>query len=119
MDGEDFRMPVHPRRGGMNVQIAKPAAKRLLLVERNVLIAEKDHQMLHPGVVDFLECLLAEGLGQIDAVNLRPNGELSAGPHAVDWNGRDDAGQRVASGIYFYRLRSETTVLTRRMVLLK
>lgn len=29
---------------------------------------------------------------------------LVGGPHATRWDGRDDAGQQVASGIYLYRL---------------
>ena len=29
-----------------------------------------------------------------------------AGPHELSWNGIDDAGRTVASGIYFYRLRA-------------
>ncbi len=31
-------------------------------------------------------------------------GRLAAGPHAVPWKGRDDAGRNVASGTYFARL---------------
>jgi flagellar hook assembly protein FlgD len=34
-------------------------------------------------------------------------GFISAGYHALDWNGRDEAGQLVASGIYFYRLEAK------------
>jgi len=41
------------------------------------------------------------------------------GARAVTWEGRDDAGRFVASGVYFYRLRAGSTTLTRRMVLLK
>jgi hypothetical protein len=32
--------------------------------------------------------------------------ELPAGRHAVTWDATDDAGRRVAAGVYFYRLRS-------------
>lgn len=46
-------------------------------------------------------------------------GPIPAGPHAVYWNGEDDSGQAVASGIYFYRLLAGQHDLTRRMVLLK
>ncbi len=44
---------------------------------------------------------------------------LGAGEHAVRWDGRDDAGRAVASGVYFARLRAGADTRTRRMVLLK
>ncbi|MCP4293763.1 MAG: S8 family serine peptidase [bacterium] len=44
---------------------------------------------------------------------------MSAGAHKVAWNGRNDQGQMVASGTYFYRLQTGSQTLSRRMVLLK
>jgi hypothetical protein len=45
---------------------------------------------------------------------------LSAGRYEVGWDGVDNRGGQVASGIYFYRLvNGEGIVLTRKMVLLK
>jgi hypothetical protein len=41
------------------------------------------------------------------------------GLHVVVWNGTDVRGQRVASGIYLYRLQSDSRMLTRKMVVLK
>jgi subtilisin family serine protease len=42
-----------------------------------------------------------------------------AGHHAVEWDGQDESGNPVASGIYFYKLTSGDKILTRKMVLLK
>jgi flagellar hook assembly protein FlgD len=42
-----------------------------------------------------------------------------AGTRAVNWDGRNNAGTRVASGTYFCRIESAGTVLTRKMTLLE
>jgi thermitase len=47
------------------------------------------------------------------------NKQLPAGDHSVLWNGTDENGQKVASGIYFYKLTTEYMVETKRMLLLK
>jgi hypothetical protein len=41
------------------------------------------------------------------------------GPHAVRWDGRDGAGRRVSSGVYFYRLAGRGEEETRKMVILR
>jgi hypothetical protein len=45
--------------------------------------------------------------------------EQTAGEHVVTWDGLDDAGRPVASGIYFYQLVTGEFVQTRKMLLLK
>jgi len=45
--------------------------------------------------------------------------ELSGGSYRVEWDGRDDRGNPVASGVYLYELKAGETVHSRKMVLLK
>ncbi len=44
---------------------------------------------------------------------------LDPGRHSVTWDGRDDLGRELASGVYLYRLRARTRVDTRKLLLLK
>jgi flagellar hook assembly protein FlgD len=46
-------------------------------------------------------------------------GERPAGAHVANWDGRDDAGRAVATGIYYCRLDAGGKMLTRKMLLLK
>jgi flagellar hook assembly protein FlgD len=43
----------------------------------------------------------------------------SAGSRSVVWNGRDDDGGAVSSGVYFYVLDAGKQRLTKKLVLLK
>ena len=45
--------------------------------------------------------------------------EHNVGSYEARWDGRNDSGASVASGVYFYRLESGRFMQTRRMVLLK
>ncbi len=47
------------------------------------------------------------------------SGEQSAGRQLVDWDGTDNRGRQVSSGIYFYKLSTNDFTRTRKMVLLK
>jgi len=43
----------------------------------------------------------------------------AAGTHSVTWDGRDNSGGEVGSGVYFYRLASGDYQATERMLLVK
>ncbi|NIS37608.1 T9SS type A sorting domain-containing protein, partial [Candidatus Saccharibacteria bacterium] len=42
-----------------------------------------------------------------------------AGAHTVNWDGQDQYGQKVASGIYIYRIQAGAFSQTRKMILIK
>ncbi len=46
-------------------------------------------------------------------------GEQPAGRHQVEWDGRNDRGKRVASGVYFCELRAGDDLAVQRMLLMK
>jgi len=41
------------------------------------------------------------------------------GPHAVRWGGRNTAGERVSSGVYFYKIEAGPFTATRKMLVLR
>jgi len=47
------------------------------------------------------------------------DGTMQAGLHEVVWNGRDQSGRAVASGIYLYRLTSGKGIVMRKMALVR
>jgi hypothetical protein len=44
---------------------------------------------------------------------------MPPGRHNVLWNALDDAGHRVSSGVYFYRLQDGDFTATRKLVALR
>ena len=52
-------------------------------------------------------------------VNQLINEQLPTGRYSVVWNGKDDNGKQVASGIYFYRMITKDYSSTKKMILLK
>lgn len=53
------------------------------------------------------------------AIRSLVDGVLAAGEHTVVWDGRDDAGHAVPSGIYLYKLQSAGEIATKKMMLLE
>ncbi len=70
--------------------------------------------LLEPGPVR-LEVFSLTG----QRVAVLQQGPLKAGRHRVHWNGRDDSGRPLASGVYLYRLATDETVQTRKLTLLR
>ncbi|MGB9562101.1 MAG: FlgD immunoglobulin-like domain containing protein, partial [bacterium] len=47
------------------------------------------------------------------------NGHAEAGMHKVEWNGKDDNGSELPSGIYFYKMTTNNYSEIKKMTLLK
>ncbi|MCJ7458236.1 MAG: T9SS type A sorting domain-containing protein [candidate division Zixibacteria bacterium] len=56
-------------------------------------------------------------LGQL--VKTLVDEEKLPGNYNINWNGKDDSGEEVASGIYFYQLKAKDYTDTKKMVLLR
>ncbi|MCZ6631850.1 MAG: T9SS type A sorting domain-containing protein, partial [bacterium] len=72
------------------------------------------YQLLHPGEVSLV---IYNALGQ--QVRALVQSRQNFGTYQVTWDGKDALGHSVSTGVYFYRLISNSTVQTHRMLLLK
>ena len=43
----------------------------------------------------------------------------NAGTHTLQWNGRDEMGQNVSTGVYLYTLTSGSESITKKMAFMK
>jgi len=119
-------MNVKPRRGAdLNLGIGGPSAVDLPGFGRFALHAAAPNPFNPSTTIRFnLPQSSAVALTIYDLqgklVRTLLNGEvLSAGRNEMSWRGRDDAGRRVASGTYFYRLEAAKNTETRQMTLIK
>jgi flagellar hook assembly protein FlgD len=47
------------------------------------------------------------------------NQKQNTGNYKVNWNGKDNSGKIVSSGVYFYTLKAGNFTSTRKMILLR
>ncbi len=71
----------------------------------------------HLPTVSEVELTVYNTLGQ--KIRTLVNGKQKAAYHVFRWNGKDNAGDKVSSGVYLYRLRVGSFVQTKRMLLLR
>lgn len=65
----------------------------------------------------FISLFILNLLGQ--RVKTLENEFRSKGSYIIYWDGRDDSGKEVASGIYFYQLRAGNFIETKKLMLIK
>jgi hypothetical protein len=70
-----------------------------------------------PVASERIELTVYDSQGRV--VRQLVRGSRGAGSHQATWDGRNDSGSTVASGVYFYRLHTGSFDQTRKMVLLK
>ena len=64
-----------------------------------------------------VELAVFDLLGQ--RVRTLASGSIEAGSHEITWDGRDEMGRDVSSGVYVARLKGEGFVGARKMVLIR
>jgi hypothetical protein len=90
-ENETVGVPDAPGGGGEDVRIA--LAPNPFLGGTHIQLSLGRAQDVDLGVFDLI--------GR--RVRLLHRGRLAAGPHAIEWNGRDDGGRRAPAGLYFVR----------------
>jgi len=108
----------------LKIDISTPSAEPneiipLLKLEQNIPnpfnpITEISYQLLEPGKVELAVYNIRGQLIKTLINEIKP-----AGKFFVTWNGRANDGHQVESGIYFYRLKTETDSRIRKMVLIR
>ncbi len=71
--------------------------------------------LARPALVELFVCDLT---GRKVRTLVQPT-ESAPGQFTVTWDGKDDRGNQLAKGIYFYRFFSEDTVKTSKVILLR
>ncbi len=118
--------PIPPRQGdaysftptGVEGTPSETAATSLLLHQNAPnpfkQLTTINYQLAKPGPVNLKVYNIA---GQL--VKTLASGQTSAGPHTIKWDGRDNSGNKVSSGIYIYRLQTENKDVTKKLVILR
>jgi hypothetical protein len=72
---------------------------------------------IHVPNKDIVAVTICDAAGR--AVRHLASGVRDAGPYQLTWDGADDAGNRLASGVYFARVVAGHYAVTRKLILLK
>jgi hypothetical protein len=108
-----------PSNGGGSADVDDPPVSHRWALHQNVPnpcpgATEIRYELARPAVVSIK---VYNPQGQV--VKVLESGSRDAGPHAVRWGGRNTAGERVASGVYFYKIEADPFSATRKMLILR
>ena len=65
----------------------------------------------------IVEIYIYNSIGQL--VRTFYEGEKSLGLHSIAWNGKDNFGKSLSSGSYYYQIKANNNIQTKKMILLK
>jgi hypothetical protein len=92
--------------------------------DKNTLIGNYPNPFNPETIIKFV--LVKESHVSLEIYNVKgvrvkslAHNSMPTGVHRVVWNGTDDKGNTVGSGVYFYRLKTESSLSTKRMMLIK
>lgn len=105
-------------RTGTSSALENDQARRLTLsLDRTIAFGGQVAARYELPVAAMVDLGLYDCQGQ--RVRMLASGEQSAGVHEAGWNGRDDGGRAVLSGVYFCRLRTGNQSDTARLVVVR
>jgi hypothetical protein len=108
-----------PSDGGGPADVDDPPVDHRWALHQNVpnpCVGATDirYELAHPAVVSIK---VYNPQGQV--VKVLESRTKGVGPHAVRWGGRNSAGERVSSGVYFYKIEAGPFTATRKMLVLR
>jgi len=105
--------------GGTTTSAGTPTLPTQVMLKQNVPNPFNPSTSIAIGLPEagLVKLLIYDATGRL--VRRLVDGELPAGFRSVTWQGIDDAGNRVSSGVYFYRLETAGKSITKKMVLVK
>lgn len=106
---------------------------RLFADEEQEVVPEIDRTVLHSNypnpfnpTTQISFSIPREGKVNLSVYNIKGqlvktliNRRIISGSHNVNWNGRDNTGKLVSSGVYFYKLKIAKKEISKKMLLLK
>lgn len=107
------------------VAIAPPPGETPPPVERRLTLAQNRPNPFNPSTTIFFSIEKSSPVRMVvydlagREVRTLADREYEAGDWSVTWDGMDDAGRAMPSGLYLYRLETANRILSRKMMLVK
>lgn len=114
--------------GRLDTRIGSDAGLQAAVPESFALLQNNPNPFNMTTRITFEVPNLPQGAAQIkltvfnaqgQEVRILVNEKRSPGKYTVNWDGRDDSGDYVSSGVYFYKMTADNVVLTKKLAVTK